>query len=177
MPEASKIALVPTSSLTRRPAKKSPKRPQDWHWQIRNAVTSLPGLDAALTLTDSERRGAMRAADAGLPMSITPYYLSLCDPHDPTCPVRMQCVPDIREGDEVVGDLKRPTGRGGARGRAPSRAAVSRSRAAPRDRPLRCLLPLLHAVTHGRRWWRRGLARSARARARVSARAPRSART
>ncbi len=110
MPEASKIALVPTSSLTRRPAKKSPKRPQDWHWQIRNAVTNLPALDAALKLTDGERRGAARAADAGLPMSITPYYLSLCDPHDPTCPVRMQCVPDIREGDEVAGDLKDPLG-------------------------------------------------------------------
>jgi lysine 2,3-aminomutase len=111
MPErASSTELLPLSRLSRLPAKKTPKRPSDWHWQIRNAVTSLGALEAALTLTNGERMGAERAANAGLPMSITPYYLSLCDPNDATCPVRMQCVPDIREGDEVVGDLKDPLG-------------------------------------------------------------------
>ncbi len=111
MPEsASSIALVPATSLARRSSKKSPRKPKDWHWQIRNAVTSVGALDAALVLTDRERRGAVRAAEAGLPMSITPYYLSLCDRHDASCPVRKQCVPDIREEDEVHGDLKDPLG-------------------------------------------------------------------
>lgn len=63
-----------------------------------------------LRLTPREREGAERAAKAGLPVSITPYYLSLCDPDDPDCPVRRQCVPLADEGDEVPGDLADPLG-------------------------------------------------------------------
>ena len=43
-------------------------------------------------------------------MSITPYYASLCDPDDPRCPIRMQCVPRAEEAIEVPGDLRDPLG-------------------------------------------------------------------
>ncbi len=82
----------------------------DWRWQMRHAVTSLEALEKALVLSDDERAGARRAIDEGFPLSITPHYLSLCDRHDPTCPVRRQCVPSAREAIEVHGDLRDPLG-------------------------------------------------------------------
>jgi len=47
---------------------------------------------------------------AGLPVSITPYYLSLCDPLDPNCPIRRQCIPRAEEAIAVAGDLRDPLG-------------------------------------------------------------------
>ncbi len=82
----------------------------DWGWQVRHAITGLEGLEAAFDLTASERLGAKRALRAGLPISITPYYASLCDPQDPACPIRRQCVPRAEEGVEVPGDLRDPLG-------------------------------------------------------------------
>jgi len=84
--------------------------PADWTWQIRHAVTTVEGLERALRLTPEEREGARRAQEQGLPISITPYYLSLCDPDDPGCPVRLQCVPRAAEGESSPGDLDDPLG-------------------------------------------------------------------
>lgn len=82
----------------------------DWRWQAKNAVTNLSALEEALRLTEAERESVKRALATGLPIAITPYYLSLCDRDDPRCPVRMQCVPSAREGLEVPGDLRDPLG-------------------------------------------------------------------
>ncbi len=82
----------------------------DWRWQLRHAISSADELAQALSLTAQELAGARRAERQGLPIRITPYYLSLVDPHDPACPIRKQCVPDAREGDEVPGDLVDPLG-------------------------------------------------------------------
>lgn len=82
----------------------------DWRWQARRAALDLPSLERALVLTDGEREGVQRALRDGFPLSITPYYLSLCDPDDPSCPVRLQCVPRAEEGVEVPGDMRDPLG-------------------------------------------------------------------
>ncbi len=83
---------------------------RDWRWQLRHAVGSADDLAGALALTDRELEGARRAQAQGLPLRITPYYLSLVDPRDPECPIRRQCVPDARESVEVPGDLVDPLG-------------------------------------------------------------------
>ncbi|MET0591973.1 MAG: KamA family radical SAM protein [Polyangiaceae bacterium] len=88
----------------------SPNGGYSWTDEVRRSVTSVAALDEALTLTDEERRGALRAEQAGLPIAITPYYLSLADKHDPNCPIRKQCVPHIAEETEVPGDLADPLG-------------------------------------------------------------------
>ncbi|MEM9731642.1 MAG: KamA family radical SAM protein [Myxococcota bacterium] len=88
----------------------APVRWHDWRWQAQNAVTDLAGLESALHLTDSERRGTLRAMAEGLPVSLTPYYLGLCDPEDPDCPIRRQCVPRDEESKETPGDLADPLG-------------------------------------------------------------------
>ncbi len=82
----------------------------DWRWQLRNAVRSADGLARALELTPAELEAARAAERAGFPIAVTPYYLSLCDPHDPACPIRRQVVPVLPEGDEVAGDLRDPLG-------------------------------------------------------------------
>jgi lysine 2,3-aminomutase len=107
MARPARLRLLPSAE----PVVPAPKRsPRDWTWQIRNAVTSLDGLERALVLTDDEREGARRAAEQGLPISITPYYLGLADRHDPRCPIRLQCVPRSAEAHEVPGDLADPLG-------------------------------------------------------------------
>ena len=114
-------ALVSPSSLVRQPSKrararglKSGKRrgigPRDWPGQLRDSVRSVEDLARSLVLTPEELEGARRAEREGLPLAITPYYLSLCDPHHAACPVRMQCVPRIEEAHEVPGDLVDPLG-------------------------------------------------------------------
>lgn len=82
----------------------------DWRWQARNAVTDLETLASQLQLSEEERRGVEHAMALGFPMAITPYYLDLCDPHDPTCPLRRQCIPRIDETLTVPGDLRDPLG-------------------------------------------------------------------
>jgi lysine 2,3-aminomutase len=83
---------------------------QDWGSQMRNTVRSVQGLRAKLQLSPEELSGALAAERAGLPISITPYYLSLCDRHDPNCPIRKQVVPHALEGREVLGDMRDPLG-------------------------------------------------------------------
>jgi lysine 2,3-aminomutase len=89
---------------------KQAANPEDWRWQLRNAATDRTALQAALRLSDVERAGIERAREQGLPLSITPYYLSLCDRDDPDCPIRRQCVPRAEEAHEVPGDLHDPLG-------------------------------------------------------------------
>jgi lysine 2,3-aminomutase len=81
-----------------------------WVRELKRSVTSVDALAAALDLTEEEMTGALRAEAGGLPLRITPYYLALCDKRDPTCPVRMQCVPNIEEARSVPGDLADPLG-------------------------------------------------------------------
>lgn len=110
-------ALVSPTSLVRakrtRAKTQAPRKgrgPKDWQAQMRASVRSSAELAEALVLTPEELEGARRAEREGLPIAITPYYLSLCDRHDPTCPVRKQCVPVADEGREVPGDLEDPLG-------------------------------------------------------------------
>jgi lysine 2,3-aminomutase len=110
--------IEPTALLHPRPAVADPDGaegpagadPSDWRWQLRHAIGTVDELAAALPLTAAELAGARRAESQGLPLRITPYYLSLIETHDPKCPVRRQCVPDAREAETVAGDLEYPLG-------------------------------------------------------------------
>jgi lysine 2,3-aminomutase len=84
----------------------------DWRWQLRHAVRTADGLATRLRLTREELLGARAAERAGLPISITPYYLALCDPDDPKCPIRRQVVPRVDESIESAGDMRDPLGEG-----------------------------------------------------------------
>jgi lysine 2,3-aminomutase len=81
-----------------------------WRREVRQAITTLEGLERALALSAAERAGVERALAGGFPLAITPYYLGLCDPHDAACPIRLQCVPRIEEAHIGRGDLRDPLG-------------------------------------------------------------------
>jgi lysine 2,3-aminomutase len=87
--------------------KVSPKKWQDWQWQVANRITSLEELDSIIALTEDERV-AIKACLTSLRMAITPYYASLMDPHDPNCPIRKQAIPVTWELEAAHCDLADP---------------------------------------------------------------------
>jgi len=68
----------------------------DWRWQLANRITTVDGLSQVINLTDEEQEVIEKSLNT-LRMAITPYYASLMDPDDPTCPIRMRAVPTIYE--------------------------------------------------------------------------------
>ncbi len=84
--------------------------PGSWQWQLQHATRTSRELSQLLELSEGERQAAERAEQAGFPISITPYYLSLIDAADPQCPIRRQVVPAAEEGRATPGDLRDPLG-------------------------------------------------------------------
>lgn len=104
-------SLVEPKALTRKSNENDGHENQaDWQWQIRHSLTTVESLASTFELTNEERKGAERAQHQGLPIAVTPYYASLADRHDPSCPIRLQCVPVASESVEVKGDLLDPLG-------------------------------------------------------------------
>lgn len=71
----------------------------DWRWQMRHRITSIPMIEKLLGITfpDAER-AKMEETATRFPISITPYYFSLIDTDNyQTDPVFRQSVPNIGE--------------------------------------------------------------------------------
>jgi len=79
----------------------------DWRWQIANRITTVDELSQVINLTDEEQEVIEKSLNM-LRMAITPYYASLMDPDDPTCPIRMRAVPTILETDISPEDMADP---------------------------------------------------------------------
>lgn len=67
----------------------------DWRWQMANRLNTVDELGKVINLTDSEKRAL--SAKGLFRVDITPYFASLIDPDDPSCPVRLQVIPTDRE--------------------------------------------------------------------------------
>ena len=78
--------------------------------ELARSIDSADALGRAITLTPEELEGARRAEHQGLPIRVTPHYLSLVDRKDPACPIRRQIVPVAAEAVEAPGDLVDPLG-------------------------------------------------------------------
>ena len=79
----------------------------DWQWQISNRLTSVEEIKQVVNLTPEEEADIAKVMD-GFRVGITPYYASLMDPDDHTCPVRMQAVPVISETFRGAEDMLDP---------------------------------------------------------------------
>ncbi|MHA1642083.1 MAG: lysine 2,3-aminomutase [Promethearchaeota archaeon] len=77
----------------------------DWHWQVKNRITTLEELKKYLTLTKEEDDPRILQT---LRMAITPYYLSLIKDDSPYNPIRRQAVPTIHELKRAPEDLEDP---------------------------------------------------------------------
>jgi lysine 2,3-aminomutase len=71
--------------------------PADWRSQLRSAIRTADGLRRYVRLSRQEEEGIRLAGAAGLRWGVTPYYASLMDPADPSCPVRRQAIPSAEE--------------------------------------------------------------------------------
>jgi lysine 2,3-aminomutase len=84
---------------------------RDWRWQLKNATRTLAQLERELELTPGERRAVARLSGrGGLPLAITPHYLSLMDPRDKEDPLRRQLVPSELEDEDEGWDRRDPLG-------------------------------------------------------------------
>ena len=67
----------------------------DWRWQLSHRLNTVEDIEKVLPLTDSERKALNTS---GLfRVDITPYFISLIDPDDPSDPVRQQIIPTDAE--------------------------------------------------------------------------------
>ena len=69
---------------------------EDWRWQIKNRIHTLDAISKILVLTPQEEEG-IKKSNGRLSMAITPYWVTLMDPHDPECPIRRQAIPLAEE--------------------------------------------------------------------------------
>ncbi|MBI9031002.1 lysine 2,3-aminomutase [bacterium] len=79
----------------------------DWHWQLRNRVTTYEDLKKYIKLTPDEEE-VFAGGNFPFRMAITPYYLSIIDQNNPNDPVRMQAIPKIQESKLVTTDMDDP---------------------------------------------------------------------
>ena len=74
----------------------------DWRWQLRNAVKNTADLQRfGFKATEGDH-------EADMPMSVTPYYLSLMDPEDTCDPLRKCMVPSAYESVRSFGEEEDP---------------------------------------------------------------------
>lgn len=89
---------------------------QNWHWQLKNRITTLQQLEKIINLTVEEKRAInyLNPSNGTLSrkfkMAITPYFTSLIDKNNPDCPIRKQCVPSLDEFKTSVNELTDPCG-------------------------------------------------------------------
>ncbi|TAM74754.1 MAG: lysine 2,3-aminomutase [Chloroflexota bacterium] len=76
----------------------------DWRWQLSHRVNDLAEVAEILDLTEDEREGL--SAPDKFRVDITPYFISLIDPHDPNDPIRRQVIPTGREAQAFTGMME-----------------------------------------------------------------------
>ncbi|HNT29806.1 MAG TPA: lysine 2,3-aminomutase [bacterium] len=79
----------------------------DWHWQLRNRVTTPEQLQEILGLSDAETQ-EVRESLSKLRMAITPYYLSQIDADEQNCAIKLQAIPTRAELHVAAGEQEDP---------------------------------------------------------------------
>lgn len=101
----SQVPLGEPSVLTLPIGQVRPMFPQEqwynWQWQMANRLRSHEDLISLLRLSPLQAE-SYKSLIKTFHYSITPYYLSLINWHDPKDPIRMQCVPDSKEMNYAV---------------------------------------------------------------------------
>ena len=80
-----------------------------WIEQELNSVRTVEELAEHIPLSPKEYKDISKACE-GFQMKITPYYLGLIDPDNPSCPIKKQAIPDVRELKVLPNELEDPIG-------------------------------------------------------------------
>ncbi len=70
----------------------------DYHWQLKHRFTTAEEVASIIDLTKQEYKDIDEVASQ-YRFAVSPYYLSLVDPDNPNCPIRLQAIPTISEMD------------------------------------------------------------------------------
>lgn len=79
----------------------------DWHWQVKNRITDADTLKKVIDINEKEKKEIESSLNT-LRMAITPYYATLIDYSDRTCPIRKQAVPTAKELKMGNADMEDP---------------------------------------------------------------------
>jgi lysine 2,3-aminomutase len=82
---------------------------RDWRDHLRLAARTPEGL-AHYGLLTSQEASALKAVSDRYETLVTPYYLSLIDPLNPACPIRLQALPHPSELEHLEGEERDPIG-------------------------------------------------------------------
>ena len=82
---------------------------ETYRWQMANRIQTVEQLRQVITLTQSEENAVTRRSGRFI-MGIPPYWASLMDADDPTCPIRRQAVPVEDEYKLSPNDMIDPLG-------------------------------------------------------------------
>ena len=82
---------------------------EHWRSELRMGARTLGDL-VRLGFFDSTEAEAVRQVTGSFQMLVSRYYLNLIDRDDPHCPIRLQALPSILEGDSYRSDLPDPIG-------------------------------------------------------------------
>ncbi|NSW90992.1 MAG: KamA family radical SAM protein [Firmicutes bacterium] len=70
----------------------------DYKWQLQNRFTEPKGIIDILGISKDDAEDIIKVGSS-YRYAISPYYLSLIDPEDPKCPIKLQSIPSIHELD------------------------------------------------------------------------------
>jgi len=85
----------------------TPEQWNDWHWQLKNRITTYEELKKYIVL-QPEEEAVFKDNAFSFRMAITPHYLSLIDHNNPDDPVRLQAIPRIAESKMDEHDMADP---------------------------------------------------------------------
>ena len=87
----------------------TPSEWDDWRWQLRHAARSPQDLYQRGIISQQEV-GSLEDVATQFKTLVTPYYLSLIDPRDSHCPIRLQAIPHPSELIPIPGERQDPIG-------------------------------------------------------------------
>ncbi|MEZ4358702.1 MAG: KamA family radical SAM protein [Kofleriaceae bacterium] len=100
---------APPDAAAPSPADRATARWGDWRWQLRNMMTTGEQLARFIHLSDEERAG-LAGSQHLFRVGVTPYYASLMDRDDASCPIRLQAIPSLAEAQVRQEELSDPLG-------------------------------------------------------------------
>ncbi|MCE9626191.1 MAG: KamA family radical SAM protein [Deltaproteobacteria bacterium] len=79
----------------------------NWKWQLQHTISNPEQLAEILPLTE-EAKERVRHTLPKYKFAVAPYYLSLVDPNNPECPIRLQSIPTEAELHIEAGEMDDP---------------------------------------------------------------------
>ena len=82
----------------------------DWHWQLKNRITTVERLRRLMPALTAEELAGAALANHKLALAITPCFFNLIDQDDENCPIRWQVIPRGEETLVAPWEMEDPCG-------------------------------------------------------------------